>query len=112
MLLSSWPLRAGLLAGAAFGVGAAVVAPTVFRMARPSIKKALKAGFATMSAAQVAAYRAGEGLEDLFAEVAHELTSDQQHAAAAAARTAATATAAANRAATRAAVPPAQAANS
>jgi len=89
MSLKDWPLRAGLAAGAALGVGAAVIAPAVFRIARPGIKTALKAGFAGISAAQVAVLRAGEHVEDLLAEVAHELAQEEQHAAAAAAQSAA-----------------------
>jgi hypothetical protein len=109
MSLKDWPLRAGLLAGAALGVGAAVVAPAVFRIARPGIKTALKAGFAGITAAQTAVLRAGEHVEDLLAEVAHELTQEDQHAAAAAAQTAAagaTAAAAAVRAAAPSEPPP------
>jgi hypothetical protein len=89
MSLKDWPLRAGLAAGAALGVGAAVVAPAVFRIARPGIKTALKAGFAGVTAAQAALLRAGEHVEDLLAEVAHELAQEEQHAAAGVAATAA-----------------------
>jgi hypothetical protein len=115
MSLKDWPLRAGLAAGAALGVGAAVVAPAVFRIARPGLKTALKAGFAGITAAQAAVLRAGEHLEDLLAEVAHELSQEEQHAAAAAAQTAAagaTAATAAVRVSAAPDAPPTQAANS
>lgn len=94
MSLKDWPLRAGLVAGAALGVGAAVVLPAVFRIARPGLKTALKAGFAGLAGAQVAILKAGEHLEDLLAEVAHELAHEEHVGAAPAARAAAGAAAA------------------
>ncbi|WP_374573342.1 hypothetical protein [Phenylobacterium sp.] len=96
MSLKDWPLRAGLLAGAAIGVGAAVVAPAVFRIARPGLKTALKAGFAGMASAQVAVMKAGEHLEDLLAEVAHEMAHEEPGPAAEAAHAAAAGAAAAS----------------
>lgn len=89
MALKDLPLRAGLMAGAVLGVGVAVVAPAVFRIARPGLKSALKAGFAGLASAQVAAMKAGEHIEDLLAEVAHELAHEEQGAAADAAKAAA-----------------------
>lgn len=103
MALKDWPLRAGLLAGAAVGVGVMVVAPAVFRIARPGVKTALKAGFAGLAAAQVAVLKAGEHLEDLLAEVAHEMAHEEPGAAANAAQAAATGAAAASAAMTGAA---------
>jgi len=96
MALKDWPIRAGLVAGAFVGVGVAVVAPAVFRIARPGLKTALKAGFAGLAAAQVTAMKAGEHLEDLLAEVAHELSHEEQEAAAKAAQAAAAGAAAAS----------------
>lgn len=111
MALKDFPLRAGLAAGAALGIGAAVVAPAVFRIARPGVKTALKAAFAGISAAQVAVLKAGEHIEDLLAEVAHELAESEQHAAAQTAAASATAAAAAVREAAASASAAAQAAN-
>lgn len=96
MALKDWPLRAGLAAGAALGVGAAVVAPAAFRILRPGFKTALKAGFAGLSAARVAVMKAGEHVEDLLAEVAHELVQEEQHGAADVAKSAAAGAAAAS----------------
>jgi len=95
MSLKDWPLRAGLLAGAAIGVGVAVVAPAVFRIARPGVKTALKAGFAGLASAQTAVMKAGEHLEDLLAEVAHEMAHEHAGAGAHAAKAAAAGAAAA-----------------
>ena len=96
MGVKDWALQAGLAAGVAIGVGAAVVAPAVFRILRPGVKTALKAGFSGVVAARVAVLKAGEHIEDLLAEVAHELAQEEQHGAATAAAAVAVGAAAAN----------------
>jgi hypothetical protein len=78
-------LRGGFLLGLAVGVGAAVVGPTLWRLARPAAKDAIKAGVAGYGAARVALARAGEEVEDLMAEAAHEMKETAAKAAAAAA---------------------------
>jgi|GEM_PF-2795020 len=70
-------LRGGLLVGVAVGVGAAIVAPTVWRVMRPAAKQALRAGIAGYGAARTAAARAGEEVEDLVAEVVYEIDEDE-----------------------------------
>lgn len=76
-------LRGGFLLGLAVGVGAAVVGPTLWRLARPAAKDAIKAGVAGYGAARVALARAGEEVEDLMAEAAHEMKEAAAKAAAA-----------------------------
>jgi len=65
-------IRGGLFLGVAVGIGAAIVAPTVWRVMRPAAKSALRAGIAGYGAARTAAARAGEEVEDLVAEVVYE----------------------------------------
>ena len=71
-------VRGGLLVGVAVGVGAAIVAPAVWRIMRPTAKSALRAGLAGYGAARTAAARAGEEVEDLVAEVVHELDEEAE----------------------------------
>lgn len=63
----------GLLLGAAVGAGAALLGPLTWRAARPLAKTALRAGIKGLGAARVAAAQIGEEVEDLVAEVQHEL---------------------------------------
>lgn len=65
-------IRGGLFLGVAVGIGAAIVAPTVWRVLRPAAKSALRAGIAGYGAARTTAARAGEEVEDLVAEVVYE----------------------------------------
>jgi hypothetical protein len=67
-------LRGGLLLGVALGAGAAIVGPAVWRTARPYAKSALRSGIEGLAAARVAAARVGEEVEDLVAEVMHEIS--------------------------------------
>ena len=67
-------VKGGFLVGVALGAGAAVVGPVVWRTARPYAKSALRAGLEGYAAARVAAARMGEEVEDLVAEVLHEMT--------------------------------------
>jgi len=71
-------VRGGLLLGVAVGVGAAIVAPAVWRVMRPTAKSALRAGLTGYGAARVAAARAGEEVEDLVAEVVHEMETEAE----------------------------------
>jgi len=64
------------MGAAAVGAGLAIAAPEVFRIVRPGLKTALKAGLAGAAAARAAALHVGEQIEDLMAEVAHELSED------------------------------------
>ncbi|MFG1359602.1 DUF5132 domain-containing protein [Xanthobacter pseudotagetidis] len=66
-------VRGGFLLGLAVGIGAAVIGPALWRLARPAAKDAIKAGVAGYGAARVALARAGEEVEDLVAEAAHEM---------------------------------------
>lgn len=78
-------LRGGFLLGLAVGVGAAVIGPALWRLARPAAKDAIKAGVAGYGAARVALARAGEEVEDLVAEATHEMKEAAARAAASAA---------------------------
>lgn len=80
-------LRGGFLIGLAVGVGAAVIGPTLWRLARPAAKDAIKAGVAGYGAARVALARASEEVEDLVAEATHEIKETAAQAAATAAST-------------------------
>lgn len=66
-------VRGGLLIGIAVGLGMAVIGPTLWRLARPTAKDAIKAGVAGYGAARVALARASEEVEDLVAEATHEI---------------------------------------
>ncbi|MEP9349107.1 hypothetical protein [Xanthobacter sp. KR7-225] len=77
-------LRGGFLIGLAVGVGVAVIGPTLWRLARPAAKDAIKAGVAGYGAARVALAKASEEVEDLVAEAAHEMKTAAATAAAAA----------------------------
>ncbi|MFS8038647.1 hypothetical protein ACI7BZ_17105 [Xanthobacter sp. AM11] len=77
-------VRGGFLIGVAVGIGAAVVGPTLWRLARPAAKDAVKAGVAGYGAARVALARAAEEVEDLVAEAGHELRGAAADAGAAA----------------------------
>lgn len=73
-------VRSGFLIGVAVGVGAAVFGPMAWRSARPFAKSALRAGIEGYAAARVAAARVGEEIEDLAAEVKHEIKEASQAA--------------------------------
>jgi len=66
-------MRGNLLLGMAIGVGAALVGPKLWETNRETIKKAMRAGLEGYGAARVAAARFGEEVEDLVAEVLHEM---------------------------------------
>lgn len=68
-------LRAGFLLGVAAGVGAAWAGPSVWRATRPLAKSALRSGLEGYAKARVASARLAEEVEDLVAEVAHEMAS-------------------------------------
>ena len=74
-------LGGGVLVGVAVGVGAALIGPALWRLGRPLLKDAIKAGAAGYGAARLAAARAAEEMEDLAAEAAHELAQATQAAA-------------------------------
>lgn len=78
-------MRGGVLIGIAVGIGAAVIGPTLWRLARPAAKDAIKAGVAGYGAARVAIARAAEEVEDLVAEAGHEIRSAAEAGAGAAA---------------------------
>lgn len=63
----------GVGLGAVVGAGAALVGPVIWRSARPFAKEAVKAGMQGFAAASVAAARCAEEIEDLLAEVRHDL---------------------------------------
>ncbi|OCC25029.1 hypothetical protein MB02_06235 [Croceicoccus estronivorus] len=67
-------MRGGFLVGLAIGAGAALAGPTFWRSARPAAKKAMRAGFEGYIVARQAAARMAEEVEDLIAEVSHEMT--------------------------------------
>ena len=66
-------MRGGFLAGLALGVGAALVGPAFWRSARPTAKKAMRAGFEGYIVARRAMAQMTEEIEDLVAEVSHEM---------------------------------------
>lgn len=65
--------RSGFLIGIAVGAGVALFGPMVWRSARPVAKSALRAGVEGYATAKIAAARIGEEVEDLAAEVMHEM---------------------------------------
>lgn len=72
-------LRGGLLVGAAVAVGS-WIGPSLWRNARPVAKSALKTGMGAAEAARVAAARLAEDIEDLVAEVRHEMSDAEPEA--------------------------------
>ncbi len=83
------PVVVGVLVGA----GAAVIAPLAWRHARPVVKSAVKAAWATADEVQVRATQLAEHAEDLVAEVRAEFH-EATHAARTDAQSASTDTAA------------------
>ena len=75
--------------GAAIGFGVAAVAaatlPVIFTLARPFAREALKSGILLMEKGRELLSEAGEGFEDLVAEVKTELAQAQEEIAAGAA---------------------------
>lgn len=74
-------MRGGFLVGLAIGAGAALAGPAFWRSARPAAKKAMRAGFEGYVVARQAAARMAEEIEDLVAEVSHEMTETAAEAA-------------------------------
>jgi hypothetical protein len=79
-IFSGWPalmegvdMKGSFFWGLAIGVGAAVAGPGFWRSGRPAAKKALRAGLEGYVVARRAAARMVEEVEDLVAEVAHEM---------------------------------------
>lgn len=72
-MASRFAFGSGVLLGAALGTGAALLGPLMWRAGRPLAKSALRAGIEGFGAARVAAARIGEEVEDLVAEVRHEM---------------------------------------
>lgn len=66
-------MRGGFFLGIAVGLGAALTGPGIWRSGRPAAKKALRAGLEGYVVARRKAARVAEELEDLVAEVAHEM---------------------------------------
>ncbi len=75
-------LRAGFLFGVAVGVGAAWAGPSVWRATRPLAKSALRSSLEGYAKARVTSARLAEEVEDLVAEVAHEMTAAVEQPAA------------------------------
>lgn len=63
----------GFFLGLAVGVGAAVGGQSYWRVARPAAKKALRAGIEGYIVARRGLARMAEEVEDLVAEVSHEM---------------------------------------
>lgn len=63
----------GFFVGLAVGVGAALIGPSYWRSARPAAKKAVRAGVEGYIVARHAVARMAEEVEDLIAEVSHEM---------------------------------------
>lgn len=66
-------MRGGFFWGIALGAGAALAGPAAWRSGRPVAKRALRAGVEGYVAARRLAARMGEEIEDLVAEVAHDM---------------------------------------
>jgi hypothetical protein len=66
-------VRSGFLVGTAVGAGLALFGPALWRAARPHIRDVMKAGMTGFASASAVAARAAEEVEDLVAEVAHDL---------------------------------------
>ena len=66
-------MRGGFFLGLAIGAGAALVGPNWWRSARPTAKKAMRAGFEGYVVARQAMAKMAEEIEDLAAEVSHEM---------------------------------------
>jgi len=66
-------MRGSLLIGIAIGAGAALFGPGLWRSGRPAIKQAVRAGLEGYGQARVTAMRMAEEIEDLVAEVTHEM---------------------------------------
>lgn len=77
-------MRSGFLIGLAVGVGAAVLGPYAWRTGRPAAKAAMRAGIEGYVVARGAAARFAEDVEDLAAEVRHEMQAEAETAEAAA----------------------------
>lgn len=63
----------GLALAATLGAGAVLAGPVAWRTARPIVKAALITGLRAAASARTAVARAAEDVEDLIAEVRHEL---------------------------------------
>lgn len=63
----------GFFMGLAVGAGAALAGPSYWRVVRPAAKKAMRAGIEGYIVAQRALARMSEEVEDLIAEVSHEM---------------------------------------
>ena len=74
-------MRGNLLLGVAIGATAALFGPKIWESGRPTIKKALRAGFEGYGAARVATARFSEEVEDLVAEVLYEMKEGVSEAA-------------------------------
>ena len=66
-------MRGGFFVGLAVGAGAALVGPAYWRVARPAAKKAMRAGVEGYIVARRGLARMTEEVEDLIAEVSHEM---------------------------------------
>ena len=66
-------MRGNLFLGIAIGAGAAVFGPSLWKSGRPAIKGAVRAGIEGYGIARIKAAQFAEEVEDLVAEVAHEM---------------------------------------
>lgn len=66
-------MRGNLFLGIAIGAGAALFGPSLWKSGRPAIKGAVRAGMEGYGVARVKAAQFAEEVEDLIAEVAHEM---------------------------------------
>lgn len=66
-------MRSGFFWGLALGAGAALAGPGLWRSGRPAAKKALRAGLEGYVTARRMSARMIEEVEDLVAEVAHDM---------------------------------------
>lgn len=66
-------MRGGFFVGLAVGIGGALIAPAYWRSGRPLAKKALRAGVEGYVVARRTTARFTEEIEDLIAEVTHEM---------------------------------------
>lgn len=67
------PMRDNFFLGVAIGVGAALFGPALWKSGRPAIKGAVRAGIEGYGVARIKAAQFAEEVEDLIAEVAHEM---------------------------------------
>lgn len=66
-------MRGNFFLGFAFGAGAMLFGPSLWTSGRPAIKGAVRAGIEGYGVARVKAAQFAEEVEDLVAEVAHEM---------------------------------------